>query len=45
MGNEVGLTLNFDIIRHAEELILPKEVVFDSDDLMFHEGAPYPCLD
>jgi len=37
-GNEVGLTLNFDIIRHAEDLIEPKEVVFNRDDLMFHEG-------
>ncbi|KKM81645.1 hypothetical protein LCGC14_1327590, partial [marine sediment metagenome] len=37
-GNEVGLTLNFDIIRHAEELIEPKEVVFNREDLMFHEG-------
>ncbi len=37
-GNEVGLTLNFDIIRHAEELIEPKEVIFNRDDLMFHEG-------
>ena len=37
-GNEVGLTLNFDIIRHAEELIEPKEVVFDRDDLTFHEN-------
>ncbi len=36
--NEVGLTLNFDIIRHAEDLIEPKEVVFNRDDLMFHEG-------
>ncbi len=36
--NEVGLVLNFDIIRHAEDLIEPKEVVFNRDDLMFHEG-------
>ncbi|KKK91286.1 hypothetical protein LCGC14_2657860, partial [marine sediment metagenome] len=28
----------FDIIRHAEELIEPKEVVFNREDLMFHEG-------
>ncbi len=37
-GNEVGLTLNFDIIRHAEDIIEPKEVVFNRDDLTFHEG-------
>ncbi len=36
-GNEVGLTLNFDIIRHAEDLIEPKEVVFNRDDLTFHD--------
>jgi hypothetical protein len=37
-SNEVGLTLNFDIIRHAEDLIEPKEVVFNREDLTFHEG-------
>lgn len=37
-GDEIGLTLNFDIIRHAEDLIEPKEVIFNRSDLMFHEG-------
>lgn len=37
-GNEVGLTLNFDIIRHAEDLIEPREVVFNREDLTFHVG-------
>lgn len=37
-GKEVGLTLNFDVIRHAEDIIEPREVVFNREDLMFHEG-------
>ena len=38
-GNEVGLTLNFDVIRHAEDIIEPREVIFDREDLLFHEGG------
>ena len=38
-NNQIGLQLNFDVIRHAEEEIEPKAIVFDREDLMFREGG------
>lgn len=33
---KVRLQLNFDVVRHAEDLIEPREVIFDRSDLMFY---------